>query len=237
MRTLRREPCCCTSLSCNTLLQTWHTTKGLSKTILTTNNGKSKPNSGNQSKLSMSMRHSEGLDRFSICIEIRMLQQRLPWVSQCAQRPCQKGRKPEAAALDPFGGCDFTQIYPCEITLHEGQDQLETRLIRKTSPIPRTYAKCCFTPLFSTGSTGAALLNSDLLSPEDQHCEVKYRIIGRHALKGDGSVPKPSMSWSVPFGWFFAMPKRCQPEKAQPSPVEVKDIKELKLIEGFVEGK
>eukprot|EP00985_Skeletonema_marinoi_P010752 scaffold5048_cov83-Skeletonema_marinoi.AAC.4 len=145
--------------------------------------------------------------------------------------------KPEAAALDPFGGCDFTQVYPCEITIREGQDQLETRLIRKNSPIPRTYAKCCFTPLFSTGGTGAALLNSNLLSAWDQHCEVKYRIIGRHALKGDGSIPKPSMSWSVPFGWFFAMPKRCQPDKAQPSPVEVKDIKELKLLEGFVEGK
>jgi hypothetical protein len=145
--------------------------------------------------------------------------------------------KPEAAVLDPFGGCDFTQIYPCEITILEGQDQLETRLIRKNSPIPRTFAKCCFTPLFSTGSTGAALLNSNLLSPEDQHCEVKYRIIGRHALKGDGSVPKPSMSWSVPFGWFFAMPKRCQPDKAQPSPVEVKDIKELKILEGFVDEK
>lgn len=148
-----------------------------------------------------------------------------------------KAEKPEAAVLDPFGGCDFTQIYPCEITILEGQDQLETRLIRKNSPIPRTYAKCCFTPLFSTGNTGAALLNSNLLSPEDQHCGVKYRIIGRHALKGDGSVPKPSMSWSVPFGWLFAMPERCQPDKARPSPVEVKDIKELKILEGFVEEK
>ncbi|KAL7452071.1 hypothetical protein ACHAWC_003813 [Mediolabrus comicus] len=145
-----------------------------------------------------------------------------------------KAGLPEAAVLDTFGGCDFTQIYPCEISIHEGQSKLETRLIRKGSPIPRTYAKCCFTPLFSTGGTGAALLNSALLSPEDQHCEVKYRIIGRHALKGDGSVPKPSnMSWSVPFGWFFTMPKRCQPDKAQPSPVELKDIKELEIIEGF----
>ena len=111
----------------------------------------------------------------------------------------------------------------------------ETRLIRKSSPIPRTYAKCCFTPLFSTGNTGAALLNSNLLSP-DLVPPVKYRIIGRHALKGDGSITKPSMSWSVPFGWFFGMAKRCQSEKAQPSPVEVKDIKELKIVEGFVEG-
>jgi Family of unknown function (DUF6151) len=146
-----------------------------------------------------------------------------------------KAGLPQAAVLDAFGGCDFTQIYPCEIKILEGQDQLDTRLIRKNSPIPRTYAKCCFTPLFSTGNTGAALLNSALVAPEDQKCEVKYRIIGRHALMGDGTVPKPSMSWSVPFGWFFTMPKRCQPDKAHPSPVEMKDIKKLKIIEGFAE--
>jgi len=62
-------------------------------------------------------------------------------------------------------------------------------------------------------------------------------LLFSHALKGDGSVPKPSMSWSVPFGWLFAMPERCQPDKARPSPVEVKDIKELKILEGFVEEK
>ena len=65
-------------------------------------------------------------------------------------------------------------------------------------------------------------------------CEVKYRIIGRQALKGDGSVDKPPMSFSVPFGWFFNMPKRCRKDKALPSPVE--DGKEIKVLEGFVEG-
>ena len=140
----------------------------------------------------------------------------------------------EPAKLDPFGGCDYTQIYPCEIHILEGKDMLETCIIREKSPIHRTYAKCCYTPLFSTGNTGAALLNSTLISEEDQMCEVKYRIIGRQALKGDGSVDKPPMSFSVPFGWFFNMPKRCRKDKALPSPVE--DGKEIKVLEGFVEG-
>ena len=51
------------------------------------------------------------------------------------------------AKLDPFGGADFTQIYPSEIKIVEGQDQLETCIIRKISPIHRTYAKCCYSEL------------------------------------------------------------------------------------------
>eukprot|EP01083_Nonionella_stella_P208186 755708_1 len=143
---------------------------------------------------------------------------------------------PEPAKLDPFGGSDFTQIYPSEIKILEGKDQLETRIIRKTSPIHRTYAKCCYTPIFSTGPSGAALFNSALIPDEDQKCEVKYRIIGRQALAGDGSVKKPSMSFSVPFGWFFTMPKRCQKDKALPSPIDIKEGAEIKVLEGFKKG-
>ena len=54
------------------------------------------------------------------------------------------GLASEPAKLDAFGGCDFTQIYPNEININEGRDQIDTCLIRKNSPIPRTYAKCCY---------------------------------------------------------------------------------------------
>ena len=109
--------------------------------------------------------------------------------------------------------------------------------IREKSPIHRTYAGCCYTPLFSTGGTGAALFNSALISEEDQTCDVKYRIIGRHALKGDGLVKKPSMSWSVPLNWFFAMPKRCRSkDKVIPSPYNTNEATEVKVLEGFQEG-
>lgn len=144
--------------------------------------------------------------------------------------------EPTPAKLDAFGGADFTQIYPSEIKILEGGDQLETRKIRKKSPIHRTFANCCYTPLFSTGGTGAALLNSALISDEDQTCEVQYRIIGRQALKGDGSMMRPPMSWSVPFSWFFNMPKRCCKDKVLPSPVEIKEDEEIKVLEDFMEG-
>ncbi|KAL7526627.1 hypothetical protein ACHAXR_003804 [Thalassiosira sp. AJA248-18] len=143
---------------------------------------------------------------------------------------------PEPAKLDPFGGVDLLQIYPNEIKVLEGKDLLETCIIREKSPIHRCYTKCCFTPLFDTGSTGAALFNSALISDEDQKCEVKYRIIGRQALKGDGSVKKPPMSFSVPFGWFFTMPKRCRQDKVLPSPVAIKEGEDIKVLEGFMEG-
>jgi len=79
-------------------------------------------------------------------------------------------------------------------------------------------------------------LNSDLISSEDQKCEVKYRIIGRQALKGDGSVKTPPMSFSVPFGWFFTMLKRCRKDKVLPSPVEIEKGDKIKVLEGFMTG-
>lgn len=142
------------------------------------------------------------------------------------------------AKLDPFGGVDYNQIYPGEIKVLEGQDQLETCLIREKSPYHRTYCKSCYTPLYSVGQgMGAALLNSALLSTEDQTNDVKFRIIGRQALKGDGTVKKPSMSWSVPFGWFFTMPKRVKSKKGvQPDPGSVIESKDIKVLEGFTQG-
>lgn len=142
------------------------------------------------------------------------------------------------AKLDAFGGVDVTQIYPNEIKIVEGQDQLETCLIRDNSPYHRTYCKSCYTPLYSIGQgMGAALLNSNLLSADDQTNEVKFRIIGRNALKGDGSEKKPRMSWSVPFGWFFTMPKRVRSKKGvEPEPDQSIESKDLKILEGFTQG-
>lgn len=142
------------------------------------------------------------------------------------------------AKLDPFGGVDVTQIYPNEIKILDGQSQLETCLIRDKSPYHRTYCKSCYTPLYSIGQgTGAALLNSALLPSEAQTNEVRWRIIGRQALKGDGTVKKPSMSWSVPFGWFFTMPKRVNSKKdVVPEPNQTIESKDIKILEGFVQG-
>ena len=143
------------------------------------------------------------------------------------------------AKLDPFGGVDVSQIYPREIKVLNGQEQLETCLIRAKSPYQRTFCKGCFTPLYSVGQgTGAALLNSALLSDEAQTNKVRYRIIGRQALKGGETIPdKPKMSWSVPLGWFFTMPKRVDKNKGGVTPesnmIEGKDIK---VLEGFVQG-
>lgn len=142
------------------------------------------------------------------------------------------------AKLDSFGGVDVTQIYPSEIKVVEGQDQLETCMIREKSPYHRTYCKSCYTPLYSIGQgTGAALLNSALLSTEDQTNDIKFRIIGRQALKGDGTTKKPRMSWSVPFSWFFTMPKRVNSKKGvQPDLDTELESKDIKVLEGFAQG-
>ena len=142
------------------------------------------------------------------------------------------------AKLDSFGGVDVTQIYPSEIKVVEGQDQLETCMIREKSPYHRTYCKSCYTPLYSIGQgTGAALLNSALLSTEDQTNDIKFRIIGRQALKGDGTRKKPRMSWSVPFSWFFTMPKRVNSKKGvQPDLDTELESKDIKVLEGFAQG-
>ena len=89
------------------------------------------------------------------------------------------------------------------------------------------------TPLFSTGGTGAALFNSALISDQEQKCDIKYRIIGRQALKGPSSEKKPPMSWSVPLGWLFTMPKRCRKDKVLPSH---EPEGEIKVLEGFQQG-
>ena len=142
------------------------------------------------------------------------------------------------ARLDAFGGVDVTQIYPDEIKIHDGQQHLQTVLIRAKSPYHRTYCKSCLTPLYSIGQgTGALLLNSSLIPVESQSNDVKFRIIGRQALKGDEQVEKPSMSWSVPFQWFLTMPKRVRSKKGvQPEFDSSIESNDLKILEGFAEG-
>lgn len=142
---------------------------------------------------------------------------------------------PAAAELDPFGGVGWTQVYPCEIKVNDGEDLLETCKIREGSLQHRVYSKCCYTPMFTIGKgMGSAMLNSALIPEKDQHNDIMYRIIGRQALKGDGSVEKPKMSFSVPFSWFFTMPRRVKKERSTPSPIDVE--KEVNILEGFMEG-
>jgi hypothetical protein len=149
-----------------------------------------------------------------------------------------KHNLPAPGKLDPFGGVDYSQLYPNDIKVVEGQDQLATCLIRDKSPYHRTYCRSCYTPLYSIGQgTGAALLNSALLSDDAQTNDVKFRIIGRQALKGDGSVQKPSISWSVPIGWFFTMPKRVKSKKGvEPEPAHSIESKDIEILEGFTQG-
>jgi hypothetical protein len=135
----------------------------------------------------------------------------------------------EAALLDKWGGVDYTQIYPSEISVKQGQEYLKTCLIREKSPIRRVYASCCDTPLLSIGGSGAALLNSNLL-PADAKPDVKFRIIGRNALPGND---RPHISWSVPLNWLWVMAGRVDKKKTEPLPL---DISKPQLLDNFKQG-
>ena len=134
------------------------------------------------------------------------------------------------AVLDPWGGVDYTQIYPSEIKVLKGQELIHTCLIRPKSPIRRVYASCCDTPLFTVGSN-SALLNTHLLPNEEDKPDVRFRIIGRNSLNGPSG--KPSMSWSVPLNWLWVMGMRIQRDKMEPVPV---DISQPTVLENFKEG-
>lgn len=140
------------------------------------------------------------------------------------------------ARLDFWGGVDYTQIYPSEITIVSGKEHIATSIIRKGSKINRFYASCCYTPLFSIGSSGAALLNSHLIPDDDVNKpDVRFRIIGRNALVNQDHVAdRPRMSWSVPLAWFWTMPGRLRKERVTPMPLEVPD--HVDVLDGFHEG-
>lgn len=129
----------------------------------------------------------------------------------------------------------FVSLQPSEISVQQGMNKLTPVLIREKSPIRRVYASCCDTPMFDIGGQ-AAMLNSDLVKDEKDKPDVTFRIIGRHALKNnDTPNKKPSISWSVPFSWFWTMPKRIQKDKMEPTPIDLTgDV--VHVMKDFQEG-
>ena len=143
----------------------------------------------------------------------------------------------QVAPLDSCGGVDWTHCYPNEITVLQGKELLETRVLHPESAMYRVYSSCCYTPMFSLGQGfGSALLSTGLLLPEQEPNtvpEARFRIMGRQALIDTKETP-PKMSWSVPLSWFWVMPRRIHKDRMQPSPVDV-DQKPA-VLEGFKEG-
>ncbi|GKY96323.1 hypothetical protein MPSEU_000592000 [Mayamaea pseudoterrestris] len=131
--------------------------------------------------------------------------------------------------LDDWGGADWSSIYPSEITVTQGKEYLAVCKIREKSGIRRVYASCCHTPLFSIGEI-SCLLNTHLIE-NDKKADVRFRIMGRQALTGQGK--RPPISWSVPLSWFWTMPGRVNKDKMKPTPI---DINEPKILEGFTQG-
>ena len=147
---------------------------------------------------------------------------------QTLNKTAKNDKKP--AEIDPWGGVDWTQVYPNELSVVEGKEHLTTCIIRPKSPIHRVYANCCYTPMFTLGqSMGSAMVNTHLIPEKDQP-HVRFRIIGRDSIKG--APNKPSMSWSVPISWFWTMPRRIHKEQATPAPVS----DPVSVLEGFQQG-
>jgi hypothetical protein len=119
-------------------------------------------------------------------------------------------------------------LYPSEITIKSGLDSLVTTLIREKSPIKRVYCKECYTPLFTIGGS-SAMVNTNLI-PAEERADVRFRIIGRNALKGEN---RPKMSWSVPLSFPFVMLKRVNKEKMTPLPL---DVENPTVLENFHQG-
>lgn len=142
------------------------------------------------------------------------------------------------APLTPWGGVDLTQINPNELTFDSGKDQLKLAKISenyagKPSVMPRVYAKCCDTPLYTHGM--AILFNTHLIDEADRF-PIKYNIMGRMATpKDQDSIKgeKPKISSSVPFTWPFVMMGRAgkASKNKSPAPWDLPDITEAEVIE------
>jgi len=140
---------------------------------------------------------------------------------------------PPPAKLDAWGGVDWTSIFPRDIEITEGKNLLKTCLIRPESKMRQVYCSSCYTPIFRFGAM-SVLMNTNLIQEEDQITEVRFRIIGRDSLKG--ADKKPKMSWSVPFSWFWVMPKRVKKDLMAPMPLELDDFKDVPILENFKQG-
>lgn len=147
------------------------------------------------------------------------------------------------AHLTPWGGVDLTQINPNELTFECGKDQLKLAKISenymgKPSIMPRVYAQCCDTPLYTHGM--AILFNTHLIDEADR-VPIKYNIMGRMALDPskeqeqdfDKTDKKPKISSSVPFPWPFVMLGRASKagKNKSPSPWDLPDISEAEIIQ------
>jgi hypothetical protein len=153
--------------------------------------------------------------------------------------------KEPVATLDPWGGVDYLQLYPKELTFEKGAEDHATAvcLIRPTSKIRRVYATCCNTPLFQIGDMGA-LLNTHLVTDTDTRPDARFRIIGRNAHKKASTtigneeeqavldnkstaLKRPPMSWSVPMSWFWVMLPRVKKDLMTPTPLNLEGAKVL----------
>ena len=74
--------------------------------------------------------------------------------------------------------------------------------------------------------------------PDEKKVDIDYRVVGRQAWKEgkDSSIPKPSMSWSVPFKWFWKMPKWMNKDLMEPMPMELPTKEKVDVMTGFKEG-
>lgn len=139
--------------------------------------------------------------------------------------------KNPVAILDPWGGTDWTQIYPRDIQVLEGKDDLKTCIIRPGSKINRVHSTCCYTPMFTIGPN-ASLLNTYLIKQDGQKPPVRFRIIGRQSTPGEN---KPKISWSVPPSWFWVMPRRIKSDLMKPMPIDINE-ESVSVLENFQEG-
>jgi hypothetical protein len=80
-------------------------------------------------------------------------------------------------------------------------------------------------------------MNSNII-PEEKKVDIDFRIVGRQAWeKGtDETVPKPNMSWSVPFKWFWTMPKWIKKDLMEPMPMKLPSKENIDVLKDFKEG-
>jgi Family of unknown function (DUF6151) len=157
------------------------------------------------------------------CKDCRGYFNTLNTMAQSENKECSSSTK-----TDPWGGVDWTHVYPRDIHFTEGKDLLKTSIIRPESKIHQVYTSCCYTPMLRFGGM-SVLMNTNLL-PEESKSTVRFRIIGRDSL---AAPDKPQMSWSVPLSWFWVMPRRIRKDLVEPKPVDIRDVT---VLQNFKQG-